>query len=1527
MALQRDIQFTLRTSCADPLDSRAVYSTLAERNAEPVPYRGQLCYVLATEEVYKLDNLNGASDGSGWTAIGQGSGGSTFDINAHSVTELRDVTDAGSGRIITIAERNRLARTASTPQEVKTQYESNADTNAFTDAQRDKLDNSGISGQTVTIGGDSVTVGASGASAQFNTAIADRTIVGDVAVSESFAPALDTRFDYTITGATVTGTGFTVTETSSTVVVVAPAAINAGGVDATATVTVTGTWGVTGLTQSNTFTETFDLLVKAPGYLRYATAEPTTGFLNTAGTKIVGPIEVGTVILLDLNTTNDFVSISLPNSVFDPQEVRFFSNGGGEVGGPQFTAGNTTGYTTYCFSDTKPQLIQLGIGAEFLQIVGFEEIGGLTRVAADALYSQLGHRHPSTDITDSTVIGRGVLTATTAADVRTLIGAGLQFADQAALEAFITDTPGFRTYIGAGTSNFSGNYSDLNAAPNVSITNDNVVVTNSGTTGSISIVNGQLVVNFPTVATGGSQNFLGLDDTPSAYTHPGDLAVVNAANDGLTFVPNVPNRTAVAGSSKVFTWGGLTRSGGSQVLEVDLVGQGDDFFHLLGGGTGQISTTTLQTYTLRGSGASSALPPLVIPIGTRIVHAEDAVTFRFPTLAASNAADTFFVNAGAFVADRDFVAPEIQAGNEITITEDAVTGNAIISSTASATQASSIPPFDPTEGYTRAYTPVTSNVNGGGLYRLRLGQTVNPAEGTLIETTFLRHGLVGATPYFFIGLEETLERATVTGNVLTVSYSIDNVTYTGTFDPADIRFQGATTTLTEGTLLFVLVSDITFGTAGSGLATLAPLESEDLEAPQLTYALAGAIISNLDPALNPTDWEEFADTSVNILGTDAIIEVEKGQLAFDTRRLPGDNIGSDGPFEVLTDQSDADSTTSFSVNWQVSDDAPPYTGGGKRTLLTIDPLYIVEPNTLNVPSSIRTEHNGSVIVFSLSGVNSGDPARSNPGFDFSGYTFRVFTDVAQAADGIRRSYVFRSDDTFTRGTDIAINVNDLISGDTDYILNDIRSINRMETLRPELVLEGREQANSIVNTSARLWTFTISGLSTNREPAVVRDIVAQGYINGDTARVSLTEAIDDSIVAVRTGANITNALSDLTTPAEATALGGTIVNFTDGDWEVLTNEGIRVIGRSNLSISNDNIDYIITDSSPLVEGTADGRKEVMIEDGVATYVEAVDTDTVTAYDLVFNESATRWTKNAADLVIGYPSQGDVPVTDLLATYRIELRDMSSNNIAATLLIPGSDFEIAQNVATLQVLAENIPANADYDALADGTSVVTTTNFPAVTIDSTRPMTGIRPGSGITHSIDDDGLVSLSVASQSNGGGGSVTVQEGISLISPTNIIFGFITPISTANSLGLFTIRFSNEDSRDEFFTILGATGRNEVTINHDITLTKSIGADLPLLTGTFPNRTEFQVVLGTTTDVEVDMPNVAQVRAFTAGLNPIFAQSTYTISHSSRIHSIEAGTGIEISSTAGAATLSTTTEETHVLSTDVDGALDIREW
>ena len=63
-----------------------------------------------------------------------------------SVTTHNDVTSAGSGQIITSAERTKLngieagATGDQTPAEIKTAYESNANTNAFTDADESTLD-------------------------------------------------------------------------------------------------------------------------------------------------------------------------------------------------------------------------------------------------------------------------------------------------------------------------------------------------------------------------------------------------------------------------------------------------------------------------------------------------------------------------------------------------------------------------------------------------------------------------------------------------------------------------------------------------------------------------------------------------------------------------------------------------------------------------------------------------------------------------------------------------------------------------------------------------------------------------------------------------------------------------------------------------------------------------------------------------------------------------------------------------------------------------------------------------------------------------------------------------------------------------------------------------------------------------------------------------------------------------------------------------------------------------------------------
>ena len=67
------------------------------------------------------------------------------DLSAHSATELNDISNSGSGNIITNTERTKLngiednAEVNQTDAEIKTQYENNADTNAYTDTEKTKL--------------------------------------------------------------------------------------------------------------------------------------------------------------------------------------------------------------------------------------------------------------------------------------------------------------------------------------------------------------------------------------------------------------------------------------------------------------------------------------------------------------------------------------------------------------------------------------------------------------------------------------------------------------------------------------------------------------------------------------------------------------------------------------------------------------------------------------------------------------------------------------------------------------------------------------------------------------------------------------------------------------------------------------------------------------------------------------------------------------------------------------------------------------------------------------------------------------------------------------------------------------------------------------------------------------------------------------------------------------------------------------------------------------------------------------------
>ena len=91
-------------------------------------------------DISKLANIEDNADVTDVTNV-------TTALNSISATELSDITSVGSGSIITSVERTKLsgieanAEVNPTNAEIKTAYESNANTNAFTDAFQSKLQN------------------------------------------------------------------------------------------------------------------------------------------------------------------------------------------------------------------------------------------------------------------------------------------------------------------------------------------------------------------------------------------------------------------------------------------------------------------------------------------------------------------------------------------------------------------------------------------------------------------------------------------------------------------------------------------------------------------------------------------------------------------------------------------------------------------------------------------------------------------------------------------------------------------------------------------------------------------------------------------------------------------------------------------------------------------------------------------------------------------------------------------------------------------------------------------------------------------------------------------------------------------------------------------------------------------------------------------------------------------------------------------------------------------------------------------
>lgn len=94
----------------------------------------------SASDISKLANIEANADVTDIANV-------TTALNSISATELSDITNVGSGSIITSIERTKLdgiennAQVNPTDAEIKASYESNTNTNAFTDALKSKLQN------------------------------------------------------------------------------------------------------------------------------------------------------------------------------------------------------------------------------------------------------------------------------------------------------------------------------------------------------------------------------------------------------------------------------------------------------------------------------------------------------------------------------------------------------------------------------------------------------------------------------------------------------------------------------------------------------------------------------------------------------------------------------------------------------------------------------------------------------------------------------------------------------------------------------------------------------------------------------------------------------------------------------------------------------------------------------------------------------------------------------------------------------------------------------------------------------------------------------------------------------------------------------------------------------------------------------------------------------------------------------------------------------------------------------------------
>ena len=741
----------------------------------------------------------------------------------------------------------------------------------------------------------------------------------------------------------------------------------------------------------------------------------------------------------------------------------------------------------------------------------------------------------------------------------------------------------------------------------------------------------------------GASAFTGLTDTPGSYAgdHPGDLVVINSAGDGLDFQPNVPGRTAVAGSSDIFTWGALNRSGDSQVLEVDLVGQGDDFFHLLGGGTGQISTTTLQAYTLRGSGASSGLTPLVIPIGTRVVHATNSITFRFPTVAAANLAATFFVSAGAFVADRDFVALEIQAGANITITQDG--DNAVINGVSDTP--ATIPLHDPLAAYPVLDTPVRAASGNLFVNRVAIPAATFGTTVTDLESAF--YGVGGSGDFITFVFPTTF--TPVTTDIYTLSYRLAGVRRIQ-FDGSDISLLTSTTNV-----YLVSVDDIRLvaGTTATGFTTGQPATIDD---PQLSHSSTGTL-PNLDPELDngvSGRWEQVA--RIDALDPSRYLLSANSRLEWTENNLSVRGVVSE--IEEVSINTSGEPVT-YTINQTTGD----ITIAG----LTADRATAMI-NAGRVASHL--EDAASIIIVRVAAI-----AGSTTSVTWLPVAANL--DIGTLNEAETRAALI-SLGNFSSRLQISLIVESEVAPGTISIESSVQPTGYLVNTAARRIDIGFDPATFINAGDDLTYTVTIANTPDNIATFLGSDVTEDTTSGVNVSEWRINEA--DIIFSQGSFATLPSGFQ-----TGGITLSERVNTLSVGEGLNLTVDGLQ----ATFDVANDNIVNASVGDDTLTLTKRQGDPVTF-------------RGHITTLDTFFNDSAIQWRKDPTTLVIEFPNQG-TPAASPDAIYRIDLSESNDPMVSeAFVFASGANVVVAQNVNTWEIEEVNLTNTVLYNQIIDGT---------------------------------------------------------------------------------------------------------------------------------------------------------------------------------------------------------------------------------